>query len=497
MLLRLCQLKSQLQIGIMLVLMAGCSFHSNRGPTPDEFVSVFPNKWFGTNPEHALVDSNGAAISHMLFDTTPEFNEKARTVNVVIATPKNSEHAYKVDVPSGQLYYSHSFCKQKDVWSQYTGTISKPSFSTAYIPRVLDQLGEPQKIIVFSNRKNYGETHATNYYKVKIMGAYVEQVCPEGNCLGKNNWSSRLVFVGVDNEDASLTNFKYAEDFKKVINWEETKAQVENLEGRNFIGDNTYPYIRAGQLIDFMDAFDYFKKRSIFLTDKELHKIQKGCQVLYDGLWNEVGVMQPEDKPAKTKEELNAKIKLIEGLKKKKQPVGFSGRLAAFTLRYYNEITTCEKFVYHGNLNKDREKFWFLSYMGLFYRLHREGYYFGCEQKTWLRNVADRDGKPVYNIKRDISKCTNRDIDMAMEYLPNFMNGLKGEKDYYKFIDYDNHTFGTHNKLYTWVKMRSRKLDCSNDPNEKIKKESKIFPEDTAWKTRDIKDLADELKIIY
>lgn len=497
MLLRLCQLKSQLLVAILLVSLSACTWRKGTGPNADEFVSSFSNKWFSANSDHSLVDSKGVPVSHVLFDTTPEFNEKSQTVNVIITTPKDSEHAYSVDTNSGQVHYSHSFCKQKDVWSLYSGSINRPNFSIGYIPRVLDQLGGPQKIIIWSNRVGYGESRDQNYFKVKIIGAYVEQICPEGNCLGKSNWLSRLVFVAVDTEDNTVSNLQITSDFKKIVNWEEAKAQLENVDGRNFIGENTYPYIRVGQLIAFKDAFEYFKKRSIFLVDKELKKIQKGCHALYNSLWEEVGKLQPEDRPARTKAELNAKIKLRQELKKKKLPVGFAARLHLYTQKFYNEVSTCEKFVYHGNLNKNPEAFWFLSYMGIFYRLHREGYYYNCEQKTWQRNILDRDGRPVHNIKRDIAKCTDRDIDRAMEYLPNFLSGLKGEKEYFKFIDYDQHTFGTHKKMYAWVKMKNRKLDCSNDPNEEIQKETKAFPEDAAWKPRYIKDLADEMKIIY
>lgn len=432
----------------------------------------------------------------MMFDTTPEFDQENRTVNVLIATPQKSDHAYQFDLNSGQRYYSHTYCKQKDVWDQYSGTLHRPLFSIGYIPRVLDQLGEPQKIIVWSNRSNYGESIAYNYFKTKIVGAYVEQVCPEGNCLGKSNWLSRLVFIGVDGEDTSLGHIGTVEDFKKAINWEQSKAALENIDGRNFIGDQTFPMIRIGQLIDYQETFDYFKKRSIFLTDAELKKIQKGCYSLYDALWEEVGKERLEDKGATTKEELVTKLKILEGLKKKRLPVGFTARLKIFTQKYYGEISTCEKFVYHGSINRDREKFWFLSHLGIYYRLHREGYYFDCRGRSWQRNTLNDKGEMMYDLKRDIGECRDGDIDRAMEYLPNFLSGLRGEKEYYKFLEYDNYTFGTHQKMYSWVKVKSRRFDCGKDPNVEVRKETQVFPEEVYWKPRYTKDVYDD-KIIY
>lgn len=467
------------------------------GPSSTELMTTFSNNWFSHNKNHSLVNTQAEPESHLLFDTTPEFKAEERTVNVVLSTAQNSQHAFNIDLNSGQRFYSHTFCKQKDVWNSYSGTINRPVFSIGLMPRVLDQLGDAQKVIVWSKRQAFLDTALTNYHKVKLIGAYVEQICPDGNCLGKNNWLSKLVFIGVDAEDPTLAAINTTKEFKDTIDWDTSKAVLENLEGRNFIGDQTYPATRVGQLIEYEDAFDYFKKRSIFLTDVELKKIQKGCHILYDRLWEEVGKEREEDKAAKNSKELNAKVKLRDKLKKEKKPVGFAARFRTFTKKYYNEISTCEKFVYHGNINLDRDKFWFLSYVGLYYRLHREGYFFDCRNRVWQRNILNDQGEPIYNLKRDIDQCKELELDQAMDYLPNFLKGLKGEKDYFRFVDYDNHPYGTHRKMYSWVKVKSRKFDCSNDPNATVKKEMDLFPEDVTWKERNIKDYADREKIIY
>jgi hypothetical protein len=496
MLLRLCQLKS-LSLLFVIITLKGCSWRQDDGRAETELLTTFPNKWFSVSKNHSLVDNNHVPLPHLLFDSNPELKTAARTVNVVIATPEDSPHAYSVDLNSGQRHYTHSYCKQKDIWSVYNGSINRPTFSIGYIPRVLDQLGEAQKIIVWSKRKSFQKTALTNYHRVKLVGAYVEQICPEGNCLGKSNWLSRLVFIGVDAEDPAMLAIETVDDFKKTFDWKASKATLENIEGRNFIGDQTYPAIRVGQLIEYPDAFDFFNKRSIFLTDTELKKIQRGCHILYDRLWDEVGKVRPEDRPTNTIEELKSKMKLQEAIKKQKLPVGFAARVHSFTKRYFNEISTCEKFVYHGNINHNREAFWFLSYMGLFYRLHREGYYFDCPNRAWRRNVLNDQAETIHDLKRDIGECKELEFDQAMEYLPNFLASLKGEKDYFRFVDYDNHSFGSHRKMYSWIKVKSRKFDCSNNENVEIRKEMRLFPDDVRWKMRKVKDIADNMKIIF
>jgi hypothetical protein len=133
----------------------------------------------------------------------------------------------------------------------------------------------------------------------------------------------------------------------------------------------------------------------------------------------------------------------------------------------------------------------------MYYRLHKDGYYFDCGSKTWHKNTLNAEGKPVFVLENEIDRCTTRDIDTAMGYLPNFLNGLKGSGTvYYRFIDYDTHGFGTHRKMYSFVKLKARKYECSNDPNEGIRKEVRTFPEDVTWTARDVKDIADRMKLI-
>jgi hypothetical protein len=494
MLLRLCQLKS-LHFFLIALFLSACSWRKVEiVAEPEPEVS---NQWFSTNQNHSLVDAGGVPVSHLLFDATPELDPTEQTVNVVIATPEGSPYGLEIDMNSGQRYYSHSYCKQTDVWGSYKGSLNLPNFSIGYIPRMLDQLGEAQKVIVWSRRREFRDSALVGPQSVRLVGAYVEQICPEGNCLGKDNWLSKLVFVGLDAKDSSLATVKEVKDFTNTFDWKTSKALLENINGRNFIGEQASPAVRVGQLISFEESFDYFKKRSIHLSDVELKKIQRGCHLLYDRLWEEVGKVRPEDEPAKTIEELNAKIKLKESLKTKKLPAGFAARFQSFTKKYFNEVSTCEKFVYHGNLNRDPEVFWFLSYMGLYYRLHREGFFFDCGSRSWQRNILDDRGRPVHDLKKEIDECGEQEIDQAMNYLPNFLKGLKSDKIFYRFIDYDNRSFGTHSKMYTWIKEKQNKFECRNDPNTEILKKMSLFPEDIEWKERNIKDISNEVKIIF
>lgn len=482
----------------MLLALSACSFFSSQKEGSLELITPIKNEWFSQNPEHALNDMAGLPQFHHFFDINPDLSNNNIIVNAFILTPEGADHSYQMDLASGQRHYSHSYCPQSDIWGHYSGSISKPTFSIGVIPRLLDQIGEPQKVIIFGGAKAFTERASFHEYRVRLIGAFIEQKCPEGNCLGKSNWVSRMVFLAVDHGDQNFNSVKDLAEFKKKVNWVKTKAVLENIDGRNVGSATSYPKIKVGQPILLAEALDYYKKRSIFLSEKETRKIKLGCHSLYDKIWNEVGLEQAEDKPAKTVEELKTKVKLIAALKKKNRPIGFAARFNEFTKKYYPEFATCQRFIYSGNINQNREKFWFLSYVGIFYELNKDGYFFDCRSKSWQKNVLNNQAKPIFNIKRDMNECKESDFDLAMDYLPNFLTGLKNnESDFYKFVDYDTHPFGSHQKLYSWVKVQKTKYDCNSDPNPQIQKEIKVFPDEVTWKKRKIKDFTNELKIIY
>jgi hypothetical protein len=410
----------------------------------------------------------------------------------------NSHLAYTVDLVSGQRYYAHSYCNQGDVWNQKSGTFGRPYFSIAYMPRVLDQMGDPQKVIIFGGDDRMRASIDHHFVRVRIIGSYIEESCLELNCLGKDNWNSRLVFVAVDPQDSSYRDITDIEGFAGKQSWEKLQTTIQNMDGRNYSVDREYPFIRARKLISFKDSLQLFRKRSAFMSDTEIKKIQKSCHVLYDKMWKDVGEDRMEDKPAKNNEELNAKLKVREALREKKLPVGKMERFRKFIKKYFTESATCEKFVYHGNINRNPEHFWFHSYLGMYIRLHKEGYYFDCRRKVWSENLFNVHGEPVHDLPNEVDDCTARDLDLAMDYMPNQLKAMKNVMGtHFRFIDYDTHEFGTHRKIYSWVKMDTRKYDCRPDPNRLINDKLRVFPQDVSWKRWEVSDAEGDPKIIY
>jgi hypothetical protein len=498
MLLRLCQLKS-LKLFILVLLVSSCSFlNLEREKDASELLTPMKAEWFHHNQRHALYDQLGRPQSHHFFDVHPDLGKTDILINSIILTPEGSVHNFELDLASGQRYYNNSFCPQSDIWQEYNGSISEMTFSVGIIPRMLDQIGEPQKVIIFGGKEKFQKLTDTHQHRIKLVGALIEQSCPEGNCLGRDNWLSKMIFVAVDPDDKKFEKVSNIIELQKIVNWVQTKAVLENINGRNGGAGSSYPAVKVGKLINLKDAIEFYRKRSIFLSDEELNKIKHGCHSLYNKLWTEVGKARPEDQEAHSVEELNTKLKAIEALKKQGLPIGIAARFKSFVKKYFSEFSTCQKIVYAGNINEEKEQFWFLSYVGLFLRLHREGYYYDCRRNTWQKNLINSDGNPIYDIKDEIDECDEKDFDSAMGYLPNYLRTLKdSESEFFKFLDYDNHPFGTHQKLYSWVKVKTKSYDCESDPNLSIRKEIKVFPEDMSWKNWNINDIEDKMKIIY
>jgi hypothetical protein len=482
----------------MSLLLCSCSFFKRPEVDSTEILNRTNNKWFSKNPNHALFDTNGLPQSHPFFDIDPEFSKSKSQVNVFILTPTGSTNSFDLDLSSGQRFYKNTYCSQKDVWKNYSGEIEQPDYSTAILPRFLDQLGGPQKVIVLGSSVKFNQFTDHYEHRVRLVGSFVEQLCLTGNCLGKNNWISRLVFLAVDPKDKKFSNVIDLKTLKSKINWIKVKATLENIGGRNDGTAEGYPAVRINNPIELKPTFDYYEKNSIYLSDSELNKIVSGCHKLYDKLWSEVGKFQVQDLPSIDTDQLKSKLKLIEELKKNQLPVNFSDRFKIFIRKYFSEFNTCQKIVYAGNINKDSDAFWFLSYISIFSKLHHDGFYFDCRTKSWKKNVRDTEGKLIFNYKKDFAGCTDRDFDLAFAYLENYLKGLRaGDKFFYRFVDYDTHAFGTHQKMYSWVKVESPKFQCRIDPNTDIKNKIELMPEEGHWKNRDNKNLEEEMKIIY
>jgi len=456
-------------------------------------ISLIDPTWFSSDSEHSLLNADGEPSVHLFYDVKPDFSQNKKFVNSIIVTPVGSEELYDVDILSGQKYFSKKYCPE-----------FKLPFSIGYIPRTLDQLGMPQKVIIFGDEKRIRSQPDNSFFRVKLLGAFTERVCPRESCSDNSSWITRLVFIGVDFQDGDHSKINDLEQFHSKYSWPDLKAKLIKIADFNQNKLDGSSDVQIGEPIALEKFFDFFKRNSIFMSRKELSSVKKNCHRIYDKFWTDVGVEREEDLAAKDYEELKNKLRKIKELENKGFEVGFAKRLHKFTKENFDSVVTCSKFVYAGNLQKNKDKFWFLSFMNFFYRLHKDGYFFDCSQNSWQRNKFNGQGELSYNIKSEIKFCRDESIDKAMTYLvSSFLQTLKGQnKSYYRFIDYDNHSKGTHKKIYSWVKMKPGDLRCDGEKDtngiyQTGKSGLMLFPEDVRWNLRKKIDITTLEKIIY
>ncbi|MBY0515733.1 MAG: hypothetical protein K2P81_02415 [Bacteriovoracaceae bacterium] len=467
---------------ILLLAQGGCSWLFPHRLDDEAFLSRVEPVWFEMNQGIKLASWQGEVQPHLFFDPLPDLNPALSHVQFLPLSIAGSEFSYELDVVSGQRYFSSFYCEQNDVWKEKRKIPERPLYTLGVIPRHFDQLNQPQRIIVFGGQGRFKIEEPVTY-RVRIIGALVEQLCLVGKCSGPKEWVGRMILVGVDEKERKFSGAKKIEDLKNLVDMEQVKGQLENLYGRNRQADVDYPAVKIGNLIPASEAVDFMLKRSIVLVTKELVTLQKSCSIIYQKLWKDVGEKNFLDQPAQTKEEIRKHADLVKKLKLSDKPTYFPQRLAHFLKKYGDDLATCGRLVYPGDPNGQMEKFKFVSWVNMFVQLHKAGWEYDCRMQAWQPSNLGKEA--MDNMKKYGINCTERSYDAAMKYLPAFLKTLRaavGQR--WRFVGWDEHTYGTHSKLQTWINTPDRVFACEKDMNEKIREGWKENPEGMEWLPR-------------
>lgn len=415
--------------------------------------SIEPN-WFSTDPRFALTGPDGAAVPHMFYDIDPKINVPGKTLNFIATTPQNFPIERKIDLASGQLTSSRRFCEKSDAWNRYKKTIGLPPFTTGVVPRALDQINEPQKIIVFGQDGYYQKYYLSNYFDARIVGGLIEQVCPARGCVEDKSWLSRLVLVGVQRENQDFKEVKDLESLKKKVDWELVKAFIGNGRGSNNVGGRFYPGYRMGAEVGPSQALAFFEKNSQVFTEASLEKLGSGCRKLYAHMMDELTTGDFKD--------------------------SFKSALK----KYGDRAATCQRYVYPFSVNVTPDKHWFFTFILGHIKLVDMGHRYDCGRKFWTTNPRLASGKRMYDVDRAFKGCDARDLDQAMTTLVRYLEVLKeSDRDSLRYVAYDGRGHGTHKKIYGWVDMDNKAQTCANDKKaESFKKSLQTFPDDVHWK---------------
>lgn len=453
----------------------------------DAFVSQVRPRWFKTAERFKLLDGKKNIVPHRFFDVAPSIDLKKKTANIIITTPQGSLYGNDLDITSGQLYVSRKFCDQDDKLKKYNGTISTPPFSIGVIPRVLDQLNLPQKVIVFGGKDYFKKYHLTHYFDVRVVGAFIEQVCPYGTCLRKEQWNSKLVLVAVQNGHKKYKNVKDLIDLKEIEKWNEVTAFIENGYGSNKVADKYFPGFRKGAEVTAEQALAFMERNSTIFSIKRLSKMRLSCYKLYDYLWKDMSYISSDEIVAKNKKEIREKaLKMSSSFGEEKKKVKPFFRRFIKNFKKYNErYTTCSKYISSSNINDSPERHWFFAYYKAFHVLHDMGYTYECRGNKWEVNPFVAKDTRAVPIEQQMLNCSARDIDAAMTTAISTLETIrKRDRASYRYIDYDRGAIGTHLKLYSWVPVSGKAYSCSDKENNRFISSRASFPSDISWNKR-------------
>lgn len=480
---------------IFCCLLGACAF-SKKEDNPDiaygskdfadAIVSAVKPRWFKTVKRFQLTDSRNEVAPHRFFDIQPFNNIKNKTLNAVITTVEDSLYSYDLDIRSGQIYMKNKFCAQEDEYKRFGSEIFKPPFSIGVIPRILDQLNMPQKVIVFGGKEYFQKYHLTHYFDIRIVGGYIEQICPYGGCLDSNEWNSRLVLVGVQNGAKDYTKIKDLNDLKKMHNWDYIKAFIENGMGKNIIADNYYPAYRMGAEVSSGQSLSFLERNSTVFTVEKLKQMRLSCYKLYDYLWKDLSFITSIEKVATNKSEIKKKAIAIKRNREGRGEKPFHKRFIKNYKKFNSQYKTCSEYIYPSSINENPKRHWFFAYLTAFHTLHDMGYAYNCRGNTWIVNPVLENQKRAISLQEEFGNCSGIDIDRAMSSAVQYLDNLRSKnRKSFRYVDYDNGLNGTHHKLYSWIKEDGKSNSCSDKSDSSYSSRFKTFPKDIKWENRD------------
>ena len=457
--------------------------------------------WLKTSELYNHKSDQGEYLIHPFFDLIPFASRKDTSINFVMTMPVGSHNKYSIDLRSGKLYRTHKMCSEKDIWKKYGSSIERPPFTEGYVPRLLDQLGTPQKIIIFGKKRYFNEFELvpTRSQRVRVVGGFLQQYCESFPCRGRNKWLSRLVLVGVNKNDPKLSKVTHINQLKKIYDWSHVKAFVENSDGRHVSTSEETPAYRMLGNIGPNEALVNALSKGHLFKFSEMKSLRENCFKLYNYLWKSAeGIRNFKDsyhKKKKLKKRIFDKKDVFSGnvISAERSDVpearieeeitklkSFSNYYNAFHKRYKKRFLTCQKFVRDTSINSNPRRMWFFAYLSSFFHAEEVGYRYSCSRQAWIENPMQSNGKRIKSLNNYLRNCTSKELDRAFDMSITLFSGLsKSFRPHYRFVEYDHGSGASHQKLYSWIYTNGDVRSC----DKKRQARNSIFPRDISWES--------------
>ena len=466
--------------------------------------------WFNVPERFSTPNRLGDIETHPFFDLNAYLLKDSNEISYYMVTPVDSEHQYKLDMVSGQRYLRHSYCKQDDVWEEYSGTINRPNFAQGIIPRLMDQSGEPQQIWVFGDKSEFFTSKKelkVQSQRATVIGGVVLQYCDNYPCKANEEWLSRLVLIGINPFDKIYEGVKTLKDLKSKVDWDYVLGFAENGFGRNISGPLSEPAYRVGGEIDKKEVLSFaFENGHLFNFD-EINSLRKNCFHLFDYIWKGQKAARKESQKRKKATDQYAldyakRAKIIRDLKafqtrtviddstryeldeddKKLADLEFEEFWLMLLNKYSGRMKTCFDFVRPANSKQNKERTWFFAYIQNWINLEEQGYFYSCSRRSWLENPYISKGKRKYP-KHETKGCSARDLDLGFEQAVTIMSSLSTAlRPHYRFVEYDGRPGGSHELIFNWIFDNGKRFTCDA---RKLEEKESLFPEDVSWRVFD------------
>lgn len=465
----ICQLKSRTSARLFALLLILFSFSCTRLEVEDPPVVTSTPVWFNGPAQYQWMTPKGDIQLHPFYDMVPFSSAIDQSINFYPLFASNSSFFRDFDLVTGNTFNRFNFCPRADIWKKSDKLIKLPNFTYGIVPRLIDQLGGVQNILVFGNDSLYQSEVSSKIqlsHRVRVVGGTLHQYCEEYPCSTEEEWRSRLVLIAVDTTDPKFSKVRDWVGLKELVDWDYARVFLENLYGGTLTADLIKPAFRVTGEIDGKASLDAAIKKGHLFRFEELTMLRKSCHKLYDYVWENVEQLRNKEF-------------------KKPNFKNFADFFTNFYKRYGSEYRTCVSKVHNSTLNSSLKRFWFFVYFDGFFQQERMGYFFRCSEGVWTRNPLDpQTGKVVYDTTKLYSRCSTRQLDGAFESIPmSILGNANAGNPFLRFIEYDEGKVGTHDRLFTWTSFSGKKYLCQDKlrPDFMDVKDYDYFPKDIYW----------------
>jgi hypothetical protein len=359
---------------------------------------------------------------------------------------------------SGRAYRTRANCKSEDVSGKYLESIKSANFALGIIPQTYNQQHNVQKIIIFNENTTYNKFITLDKVnEARIVGSVILSYCEKYPCDSRKKWKFSQLLVGVDRSSSIYSEINSVAELKKLVDWNYTKAYLENQFGVHKIGSKFYTSYKIKDELDEIDTIKYFQNNSTAVNLKNLFEWRKSCFDLYDTMSSTVKKIQSD---------------------KTDQQRKFLKFFSSFFINDFQKYDTCHKLIRPASIEVDAEQNWFTSYISGFVHFYQSGYRYSCYDHAWTYNPNENINSMFSIDIPEYRRCKAESLNEMFEHLINAMTTMQHQSGKsFRYIEYDSQPGGTHQKIFSWIVEDNKQQACVQKyPSPEI------FPEDIEWK---------------